>query len=599
VHSYGRLLAYARPYRRGWAAIIGVSLLSTTFALLQPWPLKVLVDHVLGDTPMTAAIAAVANWLPGAGTRIGLLGWVVAAGLGIFAVNSLADSILAIVWTKVGRGMVYDLARELFAHIQRRSLNFHSRHPVGDSMSRITGDVWCVHTVVDTLLFAPGQALFTMILMIVVMMRLDAGLTLLALTVAPLMSVIAWRFGRPMRRAAHTRREVESRIQSHVQQTLAGVSVVQAFAREDHEERRFHEYASFAIRAHQRSAFIGSAYGLASGLVTTLGTSVILWIAATRVLDGRLTIGATLVFLAYLGSLQRQLAAFTNIYTSLQAAGASIDRVMEVFDDDDRVRERPGAPPLPSARGEVVIDNVVFGYLPGHPVLRGVSLSARAGDTVAIVGATGAGKSTLMGLIPRLFDPAQGRVTIDGHDVRELQLSSLRDQVAVVLQEPFLMPLTVAENISFGKPGASRAEIIAAARTANAHQFIERLPAGYDSVLGERGATLSGGERQRLAIARAILKNAPILILDEPTSALDAETEHELLEAVERLMQGRTTFIIAHRLSTVRNATSIVVLDGGLVVEQGTHGQLLARGGRYSELHRLQFNRDRAEMTAA
>jgi ATP-binding cassette subfamily B protein/subfamily B ATP-binding cassette protein MsbA len=402
-----------------------------------------------------------------------------------------------------------------------------------------------------------------------------------------------------MRQAAHARRAVESRIQSHVQQTLSGVSVVQAFAREDHEERRFQEYASFAIRAHQRSAFIGSAYGLASGLVTTLGTSAVLWIAAMRVLEGRLTIGATLVFLAYLGSLQRQLAAFTNIYTTLQGAGAGIDRVMEVFEDDDRVQERPGAPPLPSARGEVVLENVVFGYVPGQPVLAGVSLSARGGDTVAIVGATGAGKSTLVGLIPRFFDPAEGRVTIDGHDVRQVQIASLRDQVAVVLQEPFLMPLTVAENIGFGRPGASREEIIAAARTANAHQFIERLPAGYDTVLGERGATLSGGERQRIAIARAILKDAPILILDEPTSALDAETEHWLLEAVERLMRGRTTFIIAHRLSTVRNATSIVVLDAGRVVEQGTHAQLLACGGRYSELHRLQFSRDEVETTAA
>jgi ATP-binding cassette subfamily B protein/subfamily B ATP-binding cassette protein MsbA len=403
------------------------------------------------------------------------------------------------------------------------------------------------------------------------------------------MTGAAWLFGRPIRQAAHARRDVETRIQAHVHQTLTGVSVVQAFAREDDEQRRFQELASEAIRAHQRTALVGSVYGLGSGLLTTVGTAAVMWIAAMRVLDGRLTIGTTLVFLAYLASLQWQLSVFATMYTTLQTAGASIDRVMQVFDEGDGVPEQPRAPALPPARGHVVIEDVAFGYQPDQPVLQRVSLTARAGEVIAIVGQTGAGKSTLVGLIPRFFDPAAGRVLIDGHDVRDVQVKSLRDQVAVVLQEPFLFPMSVAENIAFGRPDASRDEIETAARTANAHQFIAALPHGYDTVIGERGATLSGGERQRIAIARAVLRNAPILILDEPTSALDAETEHAIVEALERLMRGRTTFIIAHRLSTIRNASKIVVLEHGQVVEQGSHTQLLLSGGRYSQLHRVQF----------
>jgi len=593
-----RMLGYAAPYRRGWATILAATLLGTGLSLLQPWPLKVLVDHVLGDVPMSGGLDRFFNLLPGAATAAGLIGWMAMSLIGIYLLSSVIEVVVALQWTRIGRRMVYDLARDLFGRSQRRSLSVHSRHSIGDSMSRIAGDCWSVHTVVDTLLFAPGHALFTTVLMIVVMMRLDVGLTLLALTVAPFMTAAAWAFGRPIRQAAHARRQVESRIESHVQQTLAGVTVVQAFTREDDEQRRFQELASAAIRAHQRTAFVGSLYGLGSGLLTTLGTAAVMWLAAMRVLDGALTIGTTLVFLSYLMTLQRQLSAFAGMYTALQGAGASIDRVMEVLDEVEGVLERPGAPALPAVRGDVVIENVEFGYLPGQPVLRGVSIAARAGETVAIVGATGAGKSTLMGLVPRFFDPGAGRVLVDGYDIRQVATSSLRSQIAVVLQEPFLFPTSIADNISLGRPGADREQIEAAARSANAHDFIRRLPQGYDTVLGERGTTLSGGERQRISIARAMLKNAPILILDEPTSALDAETEHAVVEALERLMRGRTTFIIAHRLSTIRHATTIVVLEGGRVVEQGSHAQLIVRNGVYSELHAIQFPREVAGSAA-
>jgi ATP-binding cassette subfamily B protein/subfamily B ATP-binding cassette protein MsbA len=549
---------------------------------------KVLVDHVLGDAPLTGVLAAIAG--PVSSTPGGLLAWVVAAGLAIFALNSLAEVVLSLEWTRLGRRMVHQLARDLFARAQRRSLRCYGTQSVGDSMSRITVDAWCVHALVHTLLFAPGHALVTTVLMVAVMIRLDAGLTLLALGVAPFMTAAAWVFGRPVRDAARARRDVESRIQEHVHRTLTGVSVVQAFTREDDEQRRFQHLADVAIRAHQRSALVGSAYGLASGLVMALGTAAVMWAAAMRVMNGQLTLGTALVFLAYLASLQWQLSAFAAMYTALQTAGASLDRVMEAFEQDEPLPERPGAGPLPRPRGEVLIDDVVFGYVPDRPVLHGVSLSARAGETVAIVGATGAGKSTLVSLVPRFFDPDAGRVLIDGRDVRDVQLRSVREQVAVVLQEPFLFPMSVAANISLGRPDAPRADVEAAARAANAHEFISALPLGYDTIVGERGGTLSGGERQRIAIARALLKDAPILVLDEPTSALDPDTEHAIVQALQRLMAGRTTFIIAHRLSTIRNASTIVVLDHGRIVERGSHSQLLMRGGAYSRLHARQFS---------
>ena len=594
-----RLLAYAAPHRRAFAVIGLLTLVSSALAALQPWPMKLLADHVLDSKPVPAVILALFQALNLSPTASALLLFIVLTGLVLFALNTVVELVVTRGWTARGRRMVFDVAEDLLARLQRRSLLFHTRTPVGDTMGRINTDSWCVYQVLDTLVFAPGHALLTIGLMVFLMLQLDVMLTVIALAIAPFMVVASFLLGKPLRAAARLKREIENRLQAHIHQTLTGIPVVQAFAQEQREQERFQQHADSAIAAQQRATFLGSINSLSSGLVTTFGTGVILVVGARHVLAGQLSIGSLLVFVAYLSALQAQMKTFASVYTALQAQSASIDRVLEVLDAPSEVADKPDSPPPETVRGHIQFDHVSFGYEPGRPVLRDISFEVRPGQAIAIVGATGVGKSTLVNLLPRFFDPTDGRVLLDGRDLRDLPLRHLRANVALVMQEPFLFPFTVAENIAFGRPDATREEIEAAARAANANAFIEKLPKGYDTPLGQRGTTLSGGERQRLSIARALLKNAPILILDEPTSALDAETEQSVMQAVERLMRGRTTFIIAHRLSTVRRADVILVLKDGQVVETGTHDQLLARGQAYANLHHTQFRSSAPEPSLA
>jgi ATP-binding cassette subfamily B protein/subfamily B ATP-binding cassette protein MsbA len=622
MRKFRRLLAYAAPHRRAFGVIGLLTLLASALAALQPWPMKLLVDHVLGSEPALdvfqtlppcawsispplrsepapEVFQTVFRALHLSPTPSGLLVFIVLSGLVLFALNCVIELLVTRGWTARGRRMVFDLAEDLFARLQRRSLLFHARTPVGDTMGRINTDSWCIYQVLDTLVFAPGHALLTIGLMVFLMLQLDVKLTIIALAMAPFMVGASFLLGKPLRAAARLKREIESRLQAHIHQTLTGIPVVQAFAQEQREQERFRQHADSAIAAQQRATFLGSISSLSTGLVTTLGTGVILAVGAHHVLNKQLEVGSLLVFVAYLAALQTQMKTFAGVYAALHAQSASVDRVIEVLDASSEIPDKPGATAPETVRGHVQFDHVSFGYEPGRPVLRDVSLEARPGQAVAIVGPTGAGKSTLVNLIPRFFDPTDGRVLLDGRDLRDLPLRHVRAHVALVMQEPFLFPFTVAENIAFGRPDAPREEIEAAARAANAHAFIEKLPKGYDTPLGQRGATLSGGERQRLSIARALLKNAPILILDEPTSALDAETEQSVMQAVERLMHGRTTFIIAHRLSTVRRADVILVLQEGQVVESGTHDALLARGQAYARLHHTQFRPSAPEPSLA
>ena len=569
--------------------IAGISLAASATVTLQPWPMKLLVDYALGSAGVPTWTHSLLASLSLPPTASAVIAVAAAASFLLWAFNNALDVGASWAWTIAGQRLVYDLASDLFHRLQRLSLLFHTRRTVGDSLSRLTGDTWSIYTVSSSLLIAPMQHLATLVTIGIVAWKLNPDLAMLSLGMGPALGASALFFGNRLKRRSKLSRETQAGVLSFVHQTLTALPIVQAFDTREQNTLRFQGLASDAVTRSQRSVLLTSASGVVNGLITTAGTATILYFGGVKVLSGTLSLGSLLVFLAYLRSMQTASEGLLAVYTTFKTTSASIDRVFEVLDSEEMVREEPGAPVLPMVRGHVQLEALTVGYEPGRPVLHDVSLEAQPGETIALVGPTGAGKSTLVSLIPRFFDPWSGRVLIDGHDVRGVQLKSLRAQIALVLQEPFLLPLSVAENIAYGRPGATREEVERAAVAANAHEFIMRMPDGYDTVLGERGATLSGGERQRLSIARALLKDAPILILDEPTSALDSETESLLLEALDRLMSGRTTFIIAHRLSTIRNADRIVVIESGRVVETGTHEELLAKSGTYFRFHNLQY----------
>ena len=575
--KYARVVRYTLGHWPSLSAILSLSLALSALAALQPWPLKILVDYGLGAAgpaqPRYVVLAAL-------------------AGLALFAATAALDAAVTWAWSAHGQRMVYDLAGDLFRRLQRLSLLFHARHHVGDSITRITSDAWCVYKVIDGILISPARHLLVFVFVGALAWQLDPGLTGLTITVAPLLAVSVWYFGEHLKGFERRKIEAQARLASFLQQVLGAMPLMQAFDAAPRNCKVFGALAADTVKANRAAAAVESAYSGLNAVSVTLGMALVLYVGGQRVLAHELSLGSLLVFVAYLRTLETAARGLLTAYGKLRTAEASVERVLEVMDATEAVVDAPGArtlpEPHPARGGHLVFERVSFAYYPGRPVINDVSLELEPGEAVALVGATGAGKSTLASLVPRFFDPLGGRVLLDGVDLRGIKLSNLRAQVAVVLQEPFLLPLTVAENIGYGCPSASRDEIIGAAVAANAHDFIRELPRGYDTVLGEQGATLSGGERQRLAIARAFLKRARVLVLDEPTSALDSHMERLVIEAMQRLVAGRTTLIIAHRLSTVRQASRVAVLEEGRLIETGTHADLLAAGGRYARFHRLQ-----------
>ena len=578
------LLHYLNQERGRLVGIAALTAASTAVSLLVPLPLKLLVDQVLGHHRLPPPVSA----LPGARSSSVLLWYIVGAGLLIAVLQSLLEAAAALQWTRVGRRSVYRLSTDVYAALQRRSLQFHQQHPVGDSIMRVTDDCWAVYNLVDSMVGSPLQATLFTVASAVVMFNIDPTLAAMTLGAAPVVALSSTLLRGRTHRASEHRRQALGRLQSHVHQVLTGRSVVVAFDQHDREQAGYRRLSAEAVRAIGRVVLASNAATLVPGAAVAAAGGVVLWGGAQGVLHGQLSVGDLLVFMSYSASLQVSMRTFSELYAHLQGLRGQTRRVMEVLSGQPEVVERPDATTLGRARGEVRFEAVSFAYEPGRPVLESVSLRLPAGARVAVVGPTGAGKSTLASLLLRTFDPQAGRVLLDGVDLRDLTLSSLRAQVALVAQESYLFPVSMAENIAYGRPDASMAEIVAAAQAAGADRFIRRLPEDYQSVVGERGATLSGGERQRIAIARALLKDAPVLVLDEPTSALDTRTEAEVLDALEQLMAGRTTLLIAHRLSAVRRADLVVVLDQGRVAQVGSHDELLGSPGPYRELWRAQ-----------
>jgi len=582
------VLQYAARRRGPLLAVLLSMLVKVGLDVLKPWPMVFLVDHVLQTKVMPPWLDGLVKLLPGPHNSVWLIGWSVVATVLLFLLSWAVGLSNAYANISLGQRMTYDLASDLFARLQQLSLRFHTSKSVGDNIRRVTADCTCVSIILKDALLPAVSSLVGLVAMFTILWRIDPFLTVLSLTVVPYMMLVLQIYARPMMERSYQQQEVEGQIYDVVEQTFSAMPVVQAFGREEFNDARFRHSTRETVATTVSLMNIQMQFKILIGLATAAGTAAILWFGTRHALQGLLSIGDIVLFLSYLGSLYAPLEAVIYSSSTIQGAAGSARRVWEVLESEREVTDKSGALSLGSVRGQVDFENVTYGYEPERAVLREVSLEVQPGETIALVGVTGAGKTTLLGLVPRFFDPWQGHVRIDGQDVRDVQLKSLRGNIAIVLQEPFLFPLSVAENIAYGRPHATMAEIEAAARAANAHDFIQRLPAGYQTVIGERGATLSGGERQRLSIARALLKDSPILILDEPTSALDAETEHLLMEAVERLTKGRTTFIIAHRLSTIRRANRIVVLDQGQIVEIGTHEQLLVRGGIYARFHARQ-----------
>jgi ATP-binding cassette subfamily B protein/subfamily B ATP-binding cassette protein MsbA len=558
---------------------------------LKPWPLKLAVDDVLLSEPAAAALPWL-RALPGGGSSAGLLVWLAAGTLLLFLASSGLTLVQDYVRERATKGMIYRLGLEAFDNVQNLSLSFHGRHRAGDLMERVLRDSRCVQDLVVGVFLPAATSVLTLLMMFVVMWRLDPMLAMVTSLFALPLGLMGRHLYEPVRDLQYVERSLQGETTATAEESFSSLPMVQSFGREALQDGKLRDLTGRTLEAHLRVVTQRIRFTFGGTAVTALGTAVVIALAASQTLNGSLTVGGLLVFLAYVNSFYGPMTTLAFLSESLGHAAAKAKRVLEILDTAERVEEKAGARKLerlPLGRGgHVRLEGVTFGYEANRPVLHDVSLEVRPGEVLGVVGATGSGKSTLVSLIPRFFDPWEGRVLFDGADVRDVQLSGLRDQVSLVLQEPFLLAMSVADNIAYGRPGASREEIIAAAEAAQADRFIRELPNGYDTVIGERGATLSGGQRQRVAIARALLKDAPVLILDEPTSALDAETEDSLLDALDRLMEGRTTFVVAHRLSTIRRADRIVVIEGGRVVEEGPAEALLAAQGRYHQLLRLQ-----------
>ena len=584
------LLRALRFYRAEGPRIVLIYLLmslSIFAGLIRPWPLALLVDFLLTRHPLPAVLS---RWVdPSNASGVVLL--VASLTLGLHLLQAGFSTLQNYFSIGVSLRGLARVRTELFSRLQRLSWSFHQRMPIGDLLYRASWDAFAVQTLFQQGLVVFSTALMSLLLMIGVMSQLDARLTWVALLIAPILMGVIRGLGPKMGRRGQEAQQADSEVASRVQQGIQALALIQSYTRESIEAREFSDRVEQARSTRLSQHGTELVYGLAVAIVFALGIGLTVWLGGNRVLEGQLTVGQLLVFLAYLAQIYEPLNQLSHVGATVATAAAGARRVFEILDEPEEGPDPATPAEFPHLSGlisaapkwRLEFDHVSFAYRSGLPVLRDVSFAIEAGDIVAIVGPSGAGKSTLLHLLPRFFDPTEGRILLSGFDLRMFRRHELRESIGVVFQEPLLLPGTVAENIGFGRSGATRAEIESAARAANAHEFIERLPKGYDTVVGEGAARLSVGEKQRVNLARAFLKDAPILLLDEPTSALDAESERMVVTTLEHLMRGRTTIMVAHRLSTIRAATRVLVLDQGQLVEFGTPEELLKQGGYFSK----------------
>jgi subfamily B ATP-binding cassette protein MsbA len=583
--SYRRMLVFTRPYSRK-LAVAGVILT---------------IDSLLG-LALPLVIGGVVNASVLAGS-IRLLNWVTVALLGIFVARAILGFGQSYLVSWVGERVIADLRMRLYSHLQSMPLRFFSNVRVGELISRLGNDVQTIQEAVTSTLLSLLSQIIMFVGGLVIIFVMAPGLTLLMLAVVPLAVIAMVVLGRFIRRLSKQYQDGLAETTGTAEEALAGVRIVKSFARESYEIERYDSGIQRLFEIAVKRVRVRAIIGPVIGLVAFSTIAIVLWFGSRLVISGQLTPGQLVSFLIYTMMIASPIGAFTGLYSQFQQAMGASERVFDLLDSPPEMRDEPDAVPLPPVEGFVRFENVSFDYGDrdgAHEVLKEVNLAARPGNVIALVGPSGAGKTTLVNLIPRFYDPTTGRITVDGYDIRHVQMRSLREQIGIVPQETALFSGTVRDNIAYGRLDASQEKIEVAARAANAHDFIRELPSGYDTTVGERGVKLSGGQRQRIAIARAILKNPCILILDEATSSLDSESEQAVQEALERLMRARTTFVIAHRLSTITNADRIVVLHEGRIVEEGTHAELLAReGGLYRRMHSLQFRWDEESLVGS
>jgi subfamily B ATP-binding cassette protein MsbA len=569
----------------GLVAVLGEGLAN----LLEPWPLKIVFDGVFRKTP-------VHGWLNKFILRtvgdepLAILGFAVAAVLAIAVLGAISSYTEKYMSTSIGQWVTHDLRRTLYAHIHLLSLPYHDQKQTGDLISRVTSDVDAVQSFIVSGLLSVLIDCLTLLGMVGVMFYINWRFTLIALSVVPALFLVIYSYTRRIKRASREVRKKEGEIVSVIEEVLSSIRVVKAFAREDYEVRRLEEQSLETIEISLQARRLKAKLLPIVEVIVAIGTCLVLWFGVRMVLAGTLSSGSLIVFILYLGKMYKPMQDLSKMTDSYSRAAVGYERIREVLETKRQVKDLPRARKATRFKGRIEFEHVSFGYTPDRPVLHDVNLKVEPGQVAALVGPTGAGKTTIISLIPRFYDPDGGVVKIDRSDVRRFTQKSLRQQMSFVLQETLLFRAAIWENIAYGKPEASRREILRAAELANAHEFIERLPEGYDTLVGERGMTLSGGERQRIAIARAVIRNTPILILDEPSSSLDASSEKLVFEALDRLMEGKTTIVIAHRLSTVGRANVIFIVKDGEIIERGRHEELLASHGLYAGLYHLQFH---------
>jgi ABC-type multidrug transport system fused ATPase/permease subunit len=593
------ILSLVRPYRGTLLVILIAMLVQTAMSVAGPWPLKIILDNVVGTHKLSPEMTHLLGPLLRGEGKMKIAEAAAIAAIVIALIGAAMSYIANYFTTSVGQWVANDLRIKTYHHLQQLSLQYYDTHETGTLLSTVTADVQTIQGFASSATLGIIVDMFTIVAMLIVMLWLNWDFTLIAVAITPFMLLLVSRFKKTVKKATHQVRKEQSKIVEVVEQGLQSMRVTKAFGRQALAEAQLAEVSRATVDASLKARRIKALLSPIVAVTVSLCTAFVLYRGSALIIAGAMTAGGLTVFLSYLSKFFKPVQDLATMTNTIAQAAVGVDRIRAILDADTVIPQRPEARDPQALKGEIEFQNVAFSYNDEAKVLTDVSFSIKAGQMVGVVGPTGCGKSTIVSLIPRFYDPTGGSVKIDGVDLRDYKFLSLRDQIGYVLQETILFAGSVRDNIAYGREDVTEAQIVEAAKLANADEFIQRMPHGYDTLVGERGDTLSGGQRQRIGIARAIVRNNPILILDEPTAALDTESEQLVMEALERLMKGRTVITIAHRLSTIRNADKIVVLKSGVVAEEGSHDELLARNGVYAELYKIQFSTPSPATSAA